>query len=206
VTPDFSAEVLLVGVRRTSAAEWIAVAAGVVYIVLIIRRNRWGWLAGGISSLIFAVLFARSSLPMQALLQGSYVAGAVYGWWSWAPQSQARRISVWTLRGHLLTVVVCLLASLGLARLLVGESAFPLVDSLVACAGLCATWLVARVYLENWLYWIVIDAVSIYLCVAQGLILTACLFAIYLVMAALGLRSWWQIRRGELAAADQPSA
>jgi nicotinamide mononucleotide transporter len=194
-----SAGSLWAGVRATGLAEWLAVALGVVYVLLIIRRNRWGWVAGGISSLIFTVLFARSSLPMQALLQGSYVAGAVYGWWSWAPGSQAQRIAVWTLRGHLLTVAVCVLVSLGLARLLAGESAFPFVDSLVACAGLFATWLVARVYLENWVYWIVIDAVSIYLCAAQGLIVTAGLFAIYLVIASLGLRSWWLIRR------DQPA-
>ncbi len=198
--PEISVQALLAGVRATSAAEWIAVAAGVVYILLIIRRNRWGWLAGGASSLIFTVLSARSNLPMQALLQGSYVAGAVYGWWSWAPESQAQRISVWTLRGHLLTLAVCVLASLGLARLLDGKSAFPFVDSLVACAGLFATWLVARVYLENWVYWIVIDAVSIYLFAAQGLIVTAFLFAIYLVMASLGLRSWWQIRHRDQAA------
>ncbi|MEO6186556.1 MAG: nicotinamide riboside transporter PnuC [Steroidobacteraceae bacterium] len=190
-----SAESLWASVRATSAAEWLAVATGVVYILLIVRRNRWGWLAGGISSLIFTVLFARSGLPMQALLQASYVAGAAYGWWSWAAGSQSQPISVWTLRGHLLTVLVCLVASLGLARLLKGESAFPFTDSLVACAGLFATWLVARVYLENWAYWMVIDAVSIYLCVAQGLIVTAGLFAIYLVIAALGLRSWWRIRR-----------
>ncbi len=192
--------------RATSAAEWIAVAAGLVYVVLIIRRHRWGWLFGGISSMIFTVLFARASLPMQALLQASYVAAAVYGWWSWAPQSQPQRISVWTLRGHLLSVTIAVLLSLGLARLLADESAFPLLDSLVACAGLLATWMVARVYLENWVYWIAADAVSIYLCVAQGLIVTAGLFAIYLLMAVLGLRSWWQIRRSEQLAARHPAA
>ena len=186
--------------RRTSPAEWAAVGAGVVYIVLIIRRNRWGWMAGGISSLISVVLFARASLPMQAVLQASYVAGAIYGWFSWAPQSRPQQISVWTLRGHLLTVAGCVLLSLGLARLLADESAFPFVDSLVACIGLFTTWQVARVRLENWAYWMVVDAVSIYLCVAQGLFAYACLFAIYMVMSAIGLRSWWRIRAAQLAA------
>jgi nicotinamide mononucleotide transporter len=187
--------------HRTSAAEWAAVAAGVVYIVLIIRRNRWGWVAGGISSTISVVLFESASLPMQALLQASYVAGAVYGWWSWAPQSKPQQISVWTLHGHLLTVTGCVLVSLGLARLLEGESAFPFVDSLVACIGLFTTWQVARFRLENWVYWIVVDAVSIYLCLAQGLLVYACLFVIYLVMSVIGLRSWSKTRALQLAAA-----
>jgi nicotinamide mononucleotide transporter len=198
---ELDARSLLDNLLGTSAAEWAAVAAGVVYIVLIIRRNRWGWVAGGISSTISVVLFARSSLPMQALLQASYVAGAVYGWWSWAPQSKPQQISVWTLRGHLLTVTGCVVVSLGLAGLLEGESAFPFVDSLVACIGLFTTWQVARFRLENWVYWIVVDAVSIYLCIAQGLLVYACLFAIYLVMSIIGLRSWSKTRAMQLATA-----
>ena len=82
---DLSAKTLLTQVRATSAAEWIAVVMGVVYVLLIMRRNRWGWVAGGISSLILAVLAARAHLPMQAVLQFSYVLAAVYGWWHWAP-------------------------------------------------------------------------------------------------------------------------
>lgn len=192
-------ESLWAGLLRTSAAEWVATAAGVVYILLIMRRNRWGWVAGGLSSSIFAVVFARSDLPMQAVLQASYVAGAVYGWWSWAPHAEQQRISSWTLRGNLLAIAACVVISLGLKQLLVDESAFPFIDSLVACAGLFTTWLVARVYLENWLYWIVIDVVSIYLCMAQGLIVTAILFVIYTVIATMGLHSWWKLQRSQSA-------
>lgn len=198
--PEPSIQALFDSLRRTSALEWAAVAAGLVYIVLIIRRNRWGWVAGGISSTIFVVVYARSQLPMQALLQASYVAGAIYGWWSWAPQSLPRRISVWSIRGHLLVLAACVLVSLGLRPLLADDSAFPFMDSLVACGGLFATWLVARVYLENWAYWIVIDAVSIYLCLAQGLLATAGLFLVYLAMASAGLRSWGKIRAHQQAA------
>jgi nicotinamide mononucleotide transporter len=197
--PEFDFQVLLDNLRKTSAVEWAAVAAGLIYIVLIIRRNRWGWLAGGISSLLFVVVCARSKLPMQALLQASYVAGAIYGWCSWAPDSKPRQVSLWTLRGHLLVLALCILVSLGLRQLLVDESAFPFMDSLVACIGLFATWLVARVYLENWVYWIIIDAISVYLYLAQDLMVTAGLFAIYMVMAATGLRSWAKIRTAQLA-------
>ena len=62
----------------------------------------------------------------------------------------------------------------------------------MACLGLFATWLVARVYLENWLYWILIDALSLYLFIAQGLVVTAMLFAAYLVIATIGFVSWWR--------------
>jgi nicotinamide mononucleotide transporter len=200
---EFSLESLLAGAQKTSPGEWIAVGAGVVYIILIMRRSRWGWLAGGISSCILTVLAARARLPMQAILQFSYVGAAVYGWWSWAPGAEPMRVTRWHVRGHIAAVVVCLLVSLGLARLLASEgySAWPFLDSLVACVGLFTTWLVARVCLENWLYWIVIDAVSIYLFVVQGLPVTALLFVMYLVISVLGFRSWWKIHRNQVTTA-----
>ena len=50
--------------------------------------------------------------------------------------------------------------------------------------------MVARKILENWLYWFVIDAVSIYLYFSRELYLTALLFAIYLVMIVFGFVAW----------------
>jgi nicotinamide mononucleotide transporter len=190
---DLSASTLLAQLRATSLAEWIAVGMGVVYVLLIMRRNRWGWVAGGISSLILAVLASRARLPMQAVLQFSYVVAAVYGWWHWAPAAEQQRIAVWRWKGHAIAVTLSIAASFGLAQLLAreGYSAWPFLDSLVTCLGLFATWLVARVYLENWIYWIFIDAVSVCLFVSQGLVVTAMLFCAYLLIAAVGLRSWW---------------
>jgi nicotinamide mononucleotide transporter len=196
---EFTAR-LVEGVRATGSAEWVAVVAGVIYIVLILKRNRAGWIAGGISSTILTVLAVRAQLPMQAALQAFYVAAAVYGWWSWSPQSQPQRISTWHLKGHLVALSCCLLASLALSWLLAreGYSAFPFLDSLVACAGLFTTWLVARVYLENWLYWVVIDSISIYMFLSQGLVVTALLFVIYLGISITGLCSWYRTWRQAL--------
>jgi nicotinamide mononucleotide transporter len=197
---EISLQLLFDNLRRTSVAEWVAVATGVVYITLIIRRNRWGWLFGGISSLIAAVLCAQSRLPMQALLQASYVAGAVYGWCSWKPEAAQQHISHWKPQWHLVMLVLCAAASFGLRPLLANESAFPFLDSLVACFGLFATWQVARVYIENWVYWLVVDAISMYLYLSQGLVLMAGLFIIYFVMSVTGFVSWWRTRAAQRAA------
>jgi nicotinamide mononucleotide transporter len=198
---DLSAKAMLTQLQSTPPTEWVAVAMGVVYVLLIMRRNRWGWVAGGISSLILTVLTARAHLPMQALLQFSYVVAAVYGWWRWAPDTEAQRIGVWHRRGHVIALALSGVISLALAQLLAreGYSAWPFLDSLVTCLGLFATWLVARVYLENWIYWIAIDSVSVYLFLSQGLVVTALLFCAYLIIAAVGLHSWWQTYRAAAA-------
>ena len=50
--------------------------------------------------------------------------------------------------------------------------------------------MVARKVLENWLYWLVIDSVSIPLYLDRGLEFTAGLFALYLVIVVFGYRAW----------------
>jgi len=186
------------GLKNTGPFEWIANVTGVIYILLVMRHRRSGWIFGAISCLILAVLFWRVHLPMQALLQLSYVAASVYGWQKWSQAGEQRPIGMWHLRGHAVMASLCVLVSLVLARVLAGESAFPFMDSLVFCVGMFATWLLARVYLENWAYWMVIDALSVYLSFRQGLYAVALLYALYLCIASAGLVDWirtWRRQR-----------
>jgi nicotinamide mononucleotide transporter len=70
------------------------------------------------------------------------------------------------------------------------QAAWPYVDSFTTWGSVIATYLVARKYLENWLYWIVIDIVSIPLYLDRGLNLTALLFGAYVIIAIVGYFSW----------------
>ncbi|MEM6774728.1 MAG: nicotinamide mononucleotide transporter, partial [Pseudomonadota bacterium] len=66
--------------------EAVAVALGLLYLVLAIREQRSGWVAGGLASLLFLLLFWRASLPMQALLQVYYVLVSIHGFLHWGPK------------------------------------------------------------------------------------------------------------------------
>ena len=61
------------------------------------------------------------------------------------------------------------------------------------------TWMVTRKILENWLYWIVIDAVAIFLYIDRELYLTALLMAIYVVLAVAGWFLWQRDYRAHCA-------
>jgi nicotinamide mononucleotide transporter len=61
-----------------------------------------------------------------------------------------------------------------------------------------ATFLVARKVLENWWYWLLIDAASVFIYWSRGLELSALLFIVYLLMIPFGIISW---RRSMMAAA-----
>jgi nicotinamide mononucleotide transporter len=177
-----------------SPLEAGAVLSGVAYVLLIMRRSRWGWLAGAASSSIYVYLSALARLPMQSVLQGYYVVMAAFGWWSWTRNAteQGGRIYRWSSRQHALALLLIGGMSALSARLLASEThaAWPLLDSLTTWTSLVATWMVTRSVLENWWYWIAADSVMVFLFARQGYPYTAGLFATYMIIACFGFRAW----------------
>ena len=96
------------------------------------------------------------------------------------------------LRWHLLAIVVVCGLSLVSGFLLDSRSdaAFPYVDSATTWGAVWATFLVARKVLENWWYWLLIDATMVYVFWAKDLELTALLYVFYLLLIPVGLVSW----------------
>ena len=178
----------------TSPAELLAVLLGVVYVLLILKRSRLGWIAGGLSSSIYVYLAARALLPMQSALQAYYVVMSFYGWFSWtgARRGERPRITRWPGRYHLVALASALLLSVVSAHWLAREThaAWPHLDSFTTWISLLATWMTARMMLENWLYWMVADAIMAFLFAAQGYPASTVLFLTYLTIAVIGFRAW----------------
>jgi nicotinamide mononucleotide transporter len=178
-----------------SLPEWIAVALALAYVLLAIRQDRWCWPAAAASAAIYLVLFARGGLPMQAVLQVFYIVMAVYGWFAWRAghgQANELRVTRRTAGWHALALLAVVGVAAANARLMPGASG-PVVafsDSFVAWGSVLATWMVARKVLENWLYWIVFDAVAVGLYFAQGFHATAGLFVLYVILAVRGYLAW----------------
>jgi len=187
-------DAFIAGLRATSPLEAASVALGLAYSLLAVKRIRWCWVAGGLSSAILVYLSARGHLPMQAALQAYYVAMSFYGFWQWSKQEAetANAVTTWPLRFHLIAWVVILAVTAVTALWLAAETqaAWPFLDSVTTWACLLATWLVARSKLENWLYWIATDSVLVFLFVKQGMVFVASLFAAYLVISVFGFLSW----------------
>jgi len=190
--------------RAMSLAEVIAVVLGVVYLVLAVRRSRWCWVAGGISSAILIWLSAQKALPMQAWLNVYYVIVSFYGFWRWTDAEVPRpAVTLLPLRWHVVDVAAVLVVSVLTAQYLQRETqaAWPYLDSLTTWGSLFTTWLVARAKLENWAYWFVIDAVEAFLFYEQKLYLVGLMTTATLVVIIVGHRSWWRTWRSQGAAA-----
>jgi len=181
----------------TSPWESLAVALGILYLLLAMRESLLCWYAAFFSTSIFLVLFWQANLYMESVLQGFCLVMAVYGWCDWRQGFSAENtlpIARWPLRRHLVAVaLVCLLSlASGTALRLYTDAAFPLLDSFTTWGSVLTTWMVARKVLENWLYWLVIDALTAYLYLSRGLHLTSLLFASYCVIVIFGYRTWLQ--------------
>jgi nicotinamide mononucleotide transporter len=130
---------------------------------------------------------------------------AIYGWLSWTRSSASGELPVglWPLPYHLGAALLLALLSFGSASLLVANTdaaAWPRLDSLTFWFSLFATWLAARGRLENWLYWIVIDLVLVFLSYKQGSMPMALLNLLFIAIAIGGFIAWRRRFQAQLQA------
>jgi nicotinamide mononucleotide transporter len=192
-------QTLLIAAQSMSLLEVAAVIFAMAYLLLAVRENVLCWLFAFLSTAIYTVLFWDVSLLMESALNVYYMAMAVYGWHQWTRggtdgDDEPHALGIRSMSGQQHTLVIVAIAILCIVSgYLLSEhssAAWPYVDSFTTWASVITTYLVARKYLQNWLYWIVIDTVSIPLYIDRGLNLTAFLFVAYVVIAAFGYFKW----------------
>jgi nicotinamide mononucleotide transporter len=192
-------DAFIAGLAATSGLERASVGLGIAYSLLAVRRSRWCWVCGGLSSAILVYLSASKRLPMQAGLQVFYVAMSFYGFQRWERHEMETdaQVTTWPLRAHLCAWIGILVLSVVSARWLAAETgaAWPFLDSVTTWGSLLATWLVVRMKLENWLYWIAIDVVLAYLFSVQKLLFIALMYAAYLCISVVGFLTWLKTYR-----------
>jgi nicotinamide mononucleotide transporter len=72
------------------------------------------------------------------------------------------------------------------------NSTVPLLDSFTNALSFVGMWALARKYLEQWFFWIVVDAVCCFLYVQKGIPFKAGLYGLYVVIAIAGYYKWKQ--------------
>ena len=180
---------------QNSLLELVAVIFAIVYLLLAVNTNILCWLAAGISALIFLYIFWGAKLYMESALQVYYFVMAVFGWYQWklpSDTSATLSISMWSMQQHAGAVALIVFFTCISGHLLNSgtDAQLPYMDSLTTWGSVVTTFMVVRKILENWIYWLVIDLVSIYLYLDRELYFTAILFAVYIVIIFFGWFSW----------------
>ena len=192
-----------------TAIELFSVITGLIYLILLIQENIWCWFFGLISVMAFFKICVDYKLYSDAILQVFYMIMSIYGWINWRKAAKSipdaatildaesenpenkLPITTWLLKNHLIAFGIGSVLALfwGFFWTQFG-AALPYIDAFTTSFSIIATLMVAWKLLENWLYWIVIDIVGIFVYFNRGLYLFSLLFIIYTIIAILGYYSW----------------
>ena len=175
-----------------SIIEAIAVVLSVLYVILAAKKNILCWWAAGISVTLYIYIFFSVQLYPETGLQVFYLLMAFYGYFQWNKNNGKLEIAQWTIGKHLFLILIGAIVTflMGFYFTTYTNAKMPIVDSFTTVFSIIATYMVTKKVLENWLYWIVIDAVSIYLYFSRDLHLTSLLFVAYTIIAVFGYFSW----------------
>lgn len=193
--------------------DWLALITSLAYVWLAARDNNWCWLFAAVSTAVWAwQSFVVYQLISDGFLQLFYFVMAGVGIWRWrrnkvglieqgstqeaSPDTEMirpnRDIQSMTAREHAYVLLFGLLGGWAMYMFVssIFTSAATLPDALTTAFSIATTFLLVWRRLENWLYWIVIDAVYVWIYFNTGATLFALMMVINIGMAIYGYLNW----------------
>jgi len=183
-----------------SPVEILAVAATLASVWLSVRRNILTWPTGIVGVSAYFVVFLRTRLYADMALQVLFFVQCSYGWWAWRRGDQRAEppIRVLASAGRAAVGAGVVIVALVVGTLLdrYTDAAAPYWDASASVLSITANQLLARRVLENWVLWIVADALYVGIFAWKALYLSAGLYALFLGMVIAGLVRWTREYRG----------
>ncbi|RYD53136.1 MAG: nicotinamide riboside transporter PnuC [Sphingobacteriales bacterium] len=191
--PDRLLETLRHAAAATSLIEWLAVAFGLIQVLLARGGSIWNYAAGILSTGLTIWLMADAQLYAEAVLNLYYFLISIWGIYAWRQQSDGQSIPQFATRRE--WIVVTAIAGLGTVSIAFLLATFtpsdvPLWDGAVSALAWAGTWLLTRRRVENWLVLNVSNLLAIPLQVHKGLYLYALLTIVLFIIALDGYRLW----------------
>lgn len=174
----------------------VGVVLGLLYLWLEYRANIWLWIVGAIMPCVHCVLYYQSGLYADCAMQGYYILAGLYGLVVWLMgrkrTERALKIAHTPLRLAFPLVAVYGVLHAALYYLLAEftDSTVPFWDSMTTAMSMVAMWMLSRKYIEQWLVWLVVDAITVGLYIYKGIPLTGALYALYTALAVAGYLRW----------------
>ena len=177
--------------------EFIAVLFGFLSVLFSKRNNILVYPTGMISTAIFFYLLYNWGLIGDMLINGYYFIISIYGWYYWSQFKNGELINKISIMNSSDKKTVTILFVFALIFVFCVYFLFGKLNSIVAIVDTITTaiffsgmWLLARRKLENWIFWIVGDIISIPLYFYKGLALTSFQYLVFTVIAFAGYFAW----------------
>jgi nicotinamide mononucleotide transporter len=152
---------------------------------------------GMLSTIIFVYLLLKWELLGDMMINGYYFIMSVYGWYIWTrkvDETHVTPISKTSFKEKKVSVVI-FLATLLLVYIVYETfdkwtSWVAYVDTITTAIFFVGMWLMARRKVENWIFWIVGDIISIPLYFYKGFTFTSLQYFGFAIIAIFGYISW----------------
>ena len=177
-----------------SVIETVAVATGVLYVILAVRSSIWCWGFGIVSALAYIIFDLQLKYFQDAILQSYYVFAGVYGWVLWSKKdggSGTLQINSWSFSKQIPFLIFgfLLFPIMGFLFSKVGNS-YSYLDAFTTVFSFIATYFTTKKIVENWLWWIVLDMIFIVQYFLKEAYLTSGLFLFFTLVAIWGYYEW----------------
>ena len=172
---------------------------GLIYILLEYRASIWLWAVGIIMPALDVWLYWSHGLYGDASMAVYYTVAAVYGYAVWKfgkkhNQTEKEELPITYMKKSLyLPTAIFFLAAWGITYYILitfTNSTVPLQDSFTNALSFVGLWALARKYIEQWFFWILVDAVCCYLYIVKGIPFKAGLYGLYVIIAVAGYFKW----------------
>ena len=182
------------------SSQWLDILTtilGLIYIWLEYRAHIALWVIGVIMPALDIVIYWQQGLYGDAGMACYYTFAALYGFYVWKfvktrKKKEPLPIIFMPRRQYLPTIVFFFVAWAAVYYVLVTwtDSTVPLLDSFTNALSFVGLWALARKYVEQWVFWMVVDGVCTFLYIKKGIPFKAMLYGLYVVIAIAGYLKW----------------
>lgn len=187
-----------------SYIEFIGTITYLLSVWLVAKKNMLTWPVGIFSVILYLFLFLQINLYADMIEQIYFLGLSLYGWWYWNQNSNQKTetrfvISSLSTRTKCLAITavggICLgifliNANRILPSIFTEPASYPMIDAITTVASFVAMWLLSKKRVESWIYWIIIDAVAIWLYFIKDVKFLSLLYVILLGIAINGWLNW----------------
>lgn len=177
--------------------EVIGVIFGFLSVYFAKKENIWVYPTGIVSTVIFVYILWAYSLLGDMLINAYYTAMSIYGWYVWShkradntflPITKAtQREWVWSSIIFFITLIFVAVVYTCFDK---WSSTVAYVDTLTTAIFFVGMWFMARKKIENWIFWIVGDAISVPLYAYKGLMFTSLQYLAFTIIAYYAYIEW----------------
>jgi nicotinamide mononucleotide transporter len=186
-------------ILATDSLQWLAVALGVIE-VLLAKSNKIGLYPAGIAGTLLSVyILWQAGLYAECLLNGYYLVMSIYGWYYWAKKKNMPPVIISHCNGkEWFSTIGIVGGGFILLYYLLNNftpSTVPAWDAWVTATAWAGMWLLARRKIENWVLLNISNLSAIPLLVYKQLPLFAALTLFLFIVALFGYADWRKIIR-----------